>query len=90
MGAAHVTMTDWRARTGIEAWLRLAQAVGLERERVLSGELVLPGVRFAVDAYVNFARRASWREAASSSLTELCAAYPPVAARLLAAALPLD
>ncbi|MDG9928816.1 MULTISPECIES: pyrroloquinoline-quinone synthase PqqC [unclassified Pseudomonas] len=58
---------------GIEAWLRLAEAVGLEREQVLSLELVLPGVRFAVDAYVNFARRASWQEAASSSLTELFA-----------------
>lgn len=58
---------------GIEAWLRLAEAVGLEREQVLSQELVLPGVRFAVDAYVNFARRASWQEAASSSLTELFA-----------------
>ncbi len=41
---------------GIEAWLRLAEAVGLEREQVLSEERVLPGVRFAVDAYVNFAR----------------------------------
>lgn len=58
---------------GIEAWLRLAEAVGLDREQVLSQELVLPGVRFAVDAYVNFARRASWQEAASSSLTELFA-----------------
>lgn len=47
--------------------------MGLEREQVLSQELVLPGVRFAVDAYVNFARRASWQEAASSSLTELFA-----------------
>ncbi|MEX1828897.1 pyrroloquinoline-quinone synthase PqqC [Luteibacter sp. CQ10] len=58
---------------GIEAWLKLAEAVGLDREQVLSQELVLPGVRFAVDAYVNFARRASWQEAASSSLTELFA-----------------
>ena len=60
---------------GIEAWLRLAEAVGLDRNQVLSGELVLPGVRFAVDAYVNFARRASWQEAASSSLTELFAPH---------------
>ena len=51
----------------------MAEAVGLSREQVISEELVLPGVRFAVDAYVNFARRASWREAASSSLTELFA-----------------
>lgn len=58
---------------GREAWLRLAEAVGLTREQVISEELVLPGVRFAVDAYVNFARRATWREAASSSLTELFA-----------------
>lgn len=60
---------------GIEAWLRLAEAVGLPREEVLSGEWVLPGVRFAVDAYVNFARRATWQEAASSSLTELFAPH---------------
>lgn len=58
---------------GREAWLRLAEAVGLTREQVISEELVLPSVRFAVDAYVNFARRAPWREAASSSLTELFA-----------------
>lgn len=58
---------------GIEAWLNLGEAVGLTREEILSQEHVLPGVRFAVDAYVNFARRASWQEAASSSLTELFA-----------------
>lgn len=58
---------------GIEAWLRLAEAVGLTREEVLSEQHVLPGVRFACDAYVNFARRASWQEAACSSLTELFA-----------------
>jgi len=58
---------------GIEAWLRLGEAVGLERDRLLSQELVLPGVRFAVDAYVNFARQAPWQEAAGSSLTELFA-----------------
>jgi len=34
---------------------------------------LLPGVRFAVDAYVNFARRAPWPEAVCSSLTELFA-----------------
>ena len=34
---------------------------------------MLPGVRFAVDAYVNFARRAPWQEAMCSSLTELFA-----------------
>ncbi|MBV8910731.1 MAG: pyrroloquinoline-quinone synthase PqqC [Gammaproteobacteria bacterium] len=58
---------------GIEAWLGLAAAVGLERARVESLEDVLPGVRFAVDAYVNFARRAPWPEAVCASLTELFA-----------------
>jgi pyrroloquinoline-quinone synthase len=58
---------------GIEAWLQLGQAVGLDREEIISQKRVLPGVRFAVDAYVNFARRADWHEAASSSLTELFA-----------------
>jgi pyrroloquinoline-quinone synthase len=58
---------------GIDSWLRLAEAVGLERAHVESLAEVLPGVRFAVDAYVNFARRAPWQEAACSSLTELFA-----------------
>lgn len=58
---------------GIEAWLRLGEAVGLSREEILSHEHVLPGVKFACDAYVNFARRANWQEAACSSLTELFA-----------------
>lgn len=58
---------------GIEAWLQLAEAVGLSRAETLSYQHVLPGVKFAIDAYLNFARRASWQEAASSSLTELFA-----------------
>ena len=58
---------------GIEAWLRLAEAVGLQREEVTRLRHVIPAVRFAVDAYVNFARRAPWQEAVCSSLTELFA-----------------
>lgn len=58
---------------GIEAWLRLAQAVGLGREEVLDQRHVIPALRFAVDAYVDFARRAPWQEAVCSSLTELFA-----------------
>lgn len=58
---------------GIEAWLRLAEAAGLERGEVLDQRHLLPGVRFAVDAYVNFARRAPWQEAVCSSLSELFA-----------------
>lgn len=58
---------------GIEAWSRLGQAVGLTRDSLWSLEHVAPGVRFAVDAYVNFARRAPWQEAVCSSLTEMFA-----------------
>lgn len=58
---------------GIEAWLRLAQAVGLGREEMQDLRHVLPGVRFAVDAYVNFARHAPWQEAVCASLSELFA-----------------
>ena len=58
---------------GIEAWLRLAEAVGLSRDEVVDLRHVAPAVRFAVDAYINFARRAPWQEAVCSSLTELFA-----------------
>lgn len=56
---------------GIEAWLRLGEAVGLSREALLAEQHVLPGVRFAVDAYVNFCRTRPWIEAVAASLTEL-------------------
>jgi len=58
---------------GIEAWSRLGEAVGIPKDTLWSQELVLPGVRFAVDAYLNFARRAPWQEAVCSSLTEMFA-----------------
>jgi len=62
---------------GIEAWLQLGEAVGLDRKVLLSEKLVLPGVRFAVDAYVNFARRANWQEAAGRSHTGVFAPHYP-------------
>jgi len=68
---------------GIEAWLRLAEAVGLSREEVLDRRHLVPGVRFAVDAYVTFARTRPWVEAVASSLTELFA--PDLMAERLAA-----
>jgi pyrroloquinoline-quinone synthase len=56
---------------GIERWIRLAKALGLPRERVVSCKEVLPGVRYAVEAYVNLVRNRSLLEAVASSLTEL-------------------
>ncbi|BBI61814.1 hypothetical protein HSBAA_31200 [Vreelandella sulfidaeris] len=73
---------------GIEAWIALGQAVGLTREELVAQEHVLPGVRFAVDAYLNFVRQASWEEAAISSLTELLPRGAPEPARYMAYPLP--
>ena len=56
---------------GIESWLRLGEALGVSREQLESERGVLPPVRYAVDAYVNFARQRPWIEAVASSLTEL-------------------
>ena len=56
---------------GIESWLRLGEGLGVSREELVSEERVLPAVRYAVDAYVNFARQKPWIEAVASSLTEL-------------------
>ena len=58
---------------GLEMWLRLAEGVGLDREEVASCRAVLPGVRFACDAYVQCVRDRRLLEAVSSSLTEFFA-----------------
>jgi pyrroloquinoline-quinone synthase len=58
---------------GLESWLRLGEAVGLSRAAMTDDRNVLPGVRFAVDAYVGFCREKSWLEAVAASLTELFA-----------------
>jgi len=56
---------------GIERWIKLAEATGLDRERVLSTREVLPGVRYAVEAYLNFVGTRTLLEAVASSLTEM-------------------
>ena len=56
---------------GLELWLKLAEAVGLERGKVASLEGVLPGVRRACDAYVDFVASHDLLESVAASLTEL-------------------
>lgn len=68
---------------GLALWLRLAEGVGLDRERVASCADVLPGVRFACDAYVQLVRERSFVEAVASSLTEFFA--PDLMSRRIAA-----
>jgi pyrroloquinoline-quinone synthase len=58
---------------GLEAWLRLGEAMAVDRGTLVSGRWLLPGVRFAVDAYVTFCRTRPWLEAVAASLTELFA-----------------
>src|ERR1700709_1753043 len=75
---------EWRSRLldhdgnapgegGIARWLKLAEGVGLDPAYVESTEGLLPGTRFAVDAYVEFVRDRSILEAVASSLTEMFA-----------------
>jgi pyrroloquinoline-quinone synthase len=58
---------------GLALWLKLAEGVGLERAEVESLRSVLPGVKFACDAYVTLVRERSLLEAVASSLTEFFA-----------------
>lgn len=58
---------------GIEKWYRLGAGVGLTAEDLESERMLLPGTRFAVDAYTNFVATKPWIEGVASSLTELFA-----------------
>jgi len=58
---------------GIERWLKLTDALGLDRSYVESGQGLLPATRFAVDAYLHFVQERSMLEAVASSLTEMFA-----------------
>jgi pyrroloquinoline-quinone synthase len=58
---------------GIERWLKLTDALGLDRDYVISTQGILAGTRFAVDAYVKFVYDKPILEAIASSLTELFA-----------------
>ncbi len=56
---------------GIERWLKLTDGLGLDRPTVTSTRLILPGTRYAVEAYVHFVRDRSLLEAIASALTEM-------------------
>ena len=58
---------------GIEMWIRLGEALGVPREEMEDERHVLPGVRFATEAYVTFCKTSPWIESVASSLTELFA-----------------
>src|SRR5947207_5992510 len=73
---------EWRSRLvdhdgsaegdgGIARWLKLTDGLGLDRDYVTSLRGLLPGTKFAVEAYVRFVREKTLLEAIASSLTEL-------------------
>ena len=73
---------EWRSRLvdhdgeregdgGIARWLKLTDGLGLDRDYVTSLRGLLPGTRFAVEAYVHFVREKTLLEAIASSLTEM-------------------
>jgi pyrroloquinoline-quinone synthase len=62
---------DERRNGGILRWIKLAEATGLDRERVTSGREVLPATRFIGNEYLNLVRTRPFLECVASSLTEL-------------------
>lgn len=58
---------------GINKWLSLAEKVGLTREELLDHRHVLPGVKFACDAYYHFVKNSDWKIGIASCLTVLFA-----------------
>lgn len=56
---------------GVEKWIQLAEATGLERDQVIPCTGVLPGVKYAVDGYLTLVRDSPLLIAVASSLTEL-------------------
>ena len=56
---------------GIKRWLKLAEASGLEAEKLVRGDAVLPATRYAVDEYLRIVKERTLLEAVASSLTEM-------------------
>ena len=62
---------DATSAGGIQRWIKLAEASGLDPARVERGDEVLPATRYAVNEYLNIVRNRTFLEAVASSLTEL-------------------
>jgi pyrroloquinoline-quinone synthase len=56
---------------GILRWIKLAEATGLDKERVMSAREILPATRFIGNEYLNLVRTRPFLECVASSLTEL-------------------
>ena len=54
-------------------WLLLTDSLDLERKEVMNGTYLLPGTKFACDAYLHFCKEMSWQDGMCSSMTHLFA-----------------
>jgi len=62
---------DATSAGGIQRWIKLAEASGLDPTQVERGEGILPATRYAVNEYLKIVRDRTLLEAVASSLTEL-------------------
>jgi pyrroloquinoline-quinone synthase len=62
---------DEQRNGGILRWIKLAEATGLDRQRVMRAEGILPATRFIGNEYLNLVRTRPFVECVASSLTEL-------------------
>jgi pyrroloquinoline-quinone synthase len=62
---------DASSAGGIQRWIKLAEASGLDPTQVERSEGILPATRYAVNEYLNIVRDRTFLEAVASSLTEL-------------------
>src|SRR5581483_3479362 len=77
-------------RGGIESWFVLGEALGVDRETMASERLVLPAVRYACEAYLNFCRHKPWIEAVALAHRALRPGGDQGSARGAGEALPVD
>ena len=62
---------DEQRNGGILRWIKLAEATGIDRDRVVRPDEVLPATRFIGNEYLNLVRTRPFLECVASSLTEL-------------------
>jgi pyrroloquinoline-quinone synthase len=67
----HGQERDGQRDGGILRWIKLAEATGLDRERVISAHEILPATRFIGNEYLHLVRMRPFLECVASSLTEL-------------------
>ena len=62
---------DSQRNGGILRWIKLAEATGLDRDRVTNAHEILPATRFIGNEYLHLVRTRPFLECVASSLTEL-------------------